>query len=61
MSLFMGVIFVFSGGVVTGLVISRKMRELQKARRRNSIRVKRILFRPIEIYDLGPDEWREVG
>ena len=61
MSLFMGVSFVFLTGVVSGLEISRKMRELQKARRRNSIRTRKRLFRPVEIYDLRPDEGREVG
>lgn len=52
---------VFMVGMVTGLVVSLKMRDLKEARQRNSIRMKRLIFQPVEIYDLKPNEWKEVG
>ena len=48
-------------GMVTGLVLSLKLRDLQEAREKNSIRAKRLVFQPVDIYDLKPDEWKEVG
>ena len=48
-------------GTVAGLVLSLKLRDLQEARKKNSIRAKHRVFQPLEIYDLKPDEWREVG
>ena len=52
---------IFLAGMVTGLIVSLKLRDLQEARKRNSIRAKRLVFQPGEIYDLKPDEWKEVG
>ena len=61
MDLLMIIACVFLVGMVTGLIVSLKLRELQEARKRNSIRAKRLMFQPVEIYDLKPDEWKEVG
>ena len=61
MDLLMGIACVFLAGMVSGLVLSLKLRDLQEARKRNSIRAKRLVFQPVEIYDLKPDEWKEVG
>ena len=61
MDIFMILACVFMAGMVTGLVVSLKMRDLKEARQRNSIRMKRLIFQPVEIYDLSRDEWKEVG
>lgn len=61
MDLLMIIACVFLAGMVTGLIVSVKMRDLQEAREKNSIRAKRLVFQPVEIYDLKPDEWKEVG
>ena len=61
MDLLMGIACVFLAGMVSGLILSLKLRDLQEARKKNSIRAKRLVFQPVEIYDLGPDEWKEVG
>ena len=61
MDLLMIIACVFMVGMVTGLVLSLKLRDLQEAREKNSIRAKRLIFQPVEIYDLKPDEWKEVG
>lgn len=61
MDLLMIIACVFMAGMVSGLVLSLKLRDLQEARKRNSIRAKRLVFQPVEIYDLKPDEWKEVG
>ena len=60
MDLFMIIACVSMVGTVAGLVLSLKLRDLQEARKKNSIRAKRRVFQPLEIYDLKPDEWREV-
>ena len=60
MDLFMIIACVFIVGTAAGLVLSLKLRDLQEARKKNSIRAKRRVFQPLEIYDLKPDEWREV-
>ena len=52
---------IFLAGMVTGLIVSLKLRDLQEAREKNSIRAKKLVFQPVEIYDLKPDEWKEVG
>ena len=61
MDLLMGIACIFLAGMVSGLIVSLKLRDLQEARKKNSIRAKRLVFQPVEIYDLGPDEWKEVG
>ena len=61
MDLLMIIACVFMVGMVTGLIVSLKLRDLQEAREKNSIRAKRLVFQPVEIYDLKPDEWKEVG
>ena len=61
MDLLMIIACVFLVGMVTGLIVSLKLRDLQEVRKRNSIRAKRLVFQPVEIYDLKPDEWKEVG
>ena len=61
MDLLMIIACIFLAGMVTGLIVSLKLRDLQEARKKNSIRVKRLVFQPVEIYDLKPDEWKEVG
>ena len=61
MDLLMIIACVFMVGMVTGLVLSLKLRDLQEAREKNSIRAKRLVFQPVDIYDLKPDEWKEVG
>ena len=61
MDLLMIIACIFLAGMVTGLVLSLKLRDLQEAREKNSIRAKRLIFQPVEIYDLKPDEWKEVG
>ena len=61
MDLLMIIACVFLAGMVTGLIVSVKMRDLQEAREKNSIRAKRLVFQPVDIYDLKPDEWKEVG
>ena len=61
MDLLMIIAGVFMVGMVTGLVLSLKLRDLQEAREKNSIRAKRLVFQPVDIYDLKPDEWKEVG
>lgn len=61
MDLLMIIACIFLAGMVTGLVLSLKLRDLQEARKKNSIRAKRLVFQPVEIYDLKPDEWKEVG
>ena len=61
MDLLMIIACVFMAGMVSGLVLSLKLRDLQEARKRNSIRAKRLVFQPVEIYDLKPDEWKEVS
>lgn len=61
MDLLMIIACVFLTGMVMGLIVSLKLRDLQEARKRNSIRAKRLVFQPVEIYDLKPDEWKEVG
>ena len=61
MDLLMIIACVFMVGMVTGLALSLKLRDLQEARKKNSIRAKRLIFQPVEIYDLKPDEWKEVG
>ena len=61
MDLLMIIACVFLAGMVTGLIVSLKLRDLQEARKRNSIRAKQLVFQPVEIYDLKPDEWKEVG
>lgn len=61
MDLLMIIACIFLAGMVTGLIVSLKLRDLQEAREKNSIRAKRLVFQPVEIYDLKPDEWKEVG
>ena len=61
MDLLMIIACVFMVGMVSGLILSLKLRDLQEARKKNSIRAKRLVFQPVEIYDLKPDEWKEVG
>lgn len=61
MDLLMIIACVFIVGMVTGLILSLKLRDLQEAREKNSIRAKRLIFQSVEIYDLKPDEWKEVG
>ena len=61
MDLLMGIACIFLAGMVTGLIVSLKLRDLQEAREKNSIRAKKLVFQPVEIYDLKPDEWKEVG
>ncbi|MCU6725745.1 Uncharacterised protein [uncultured Clostridium sp.] len=61
MDLLMIIACVFMAGMVSGLIVSLKLRDLQEAREKNSIRAKRLVFQPMEIYDLKPDEWKEVG
>lgn len=61
MDLFMIIACIFMAGMVSGLTLSLKLRSLQEARKRNSIRAKRLVFQQVEIYDLKPDEWKEVG
>ena len=61
MDLLMGIACVFLAGMVSGLILSLKLRDLQEARKKNSIRAKRLVFQPVEIYDLGPDEWKAVS
>lgn len=61
MDLLMIIACVFMAGMVSGLVLSLKLRDLQEARKKNNIRAKRLVFQPVEIYDLKPDEWKEVG
>ena len=61
MDLLMIIACVFMAGTVSGLIVSLKLRDLQEAREKNSIRAKRLVFQPMEIYDLKPDEWKEVG
>ena len=61
MDLLMGIACIFLAGMVSGLMVSLKLRDLQEARKKNSIRAKRLVFQPVEIYDLKPDEWKEVG
>ena len=61
MDLLMIIACVFMVGMVTGLIVSLKLRDLQEAREKNSIRAKRLVFQPVEIYDLKPNEWKEVG
>ncbi len=61
MDLLMIIACVFMAGMVSGLIVSLKLRDLQEAREKNSIRAKRLVFQPVEIYDLKPDEWKEVG
>ena len=61
MDLLMIIACIFLAGMVTGLIVSLKLRDLQKAREKNSIRAKKLVFQPVEIYDLKPDEWKEVG
>lgn len=55
MDLLMIIACVFMAGMVSGLIVSLKLRDLQEARKRNSIRAKRLVFQPVEIYDLKPD------
>ena len=61
MDLLMIIACVFMVGMVTGLIVSLKLRDLQEAREKNSIRAKKLVFQPVEIYDLKPNEWKEVG
>ena len=61
MDLLMMIACVFMAGMGAGLIVSLKLRDLQEARKRNSIKAKRLVFQSVEIYDLGPDEWKEVG
>ena len=61
MDLLMIIACVFMAGMVAGLIVSLKLLDLQEAREKNSIRAKRLVFQPMEIYDLKPDEWKEVG
>lgn len=61
MDLLMIIACIFLAGMVTGLIVSMKLRDLQEAREKNSIRAKRLIFQPVEIYDLKPDEWKEAG
>lgn len=61
MDLLMIIACIFLAGMVTGLIVSLKLRDLQEAREKNSIRAKKLVFQPVEIYDLKPDEWKEVG
>ncbi len=61
MDLLMIIACVLMAGLVSSLVLSLKLRDLQEARKRNSIRAKKRIFQPVEIYDLKPDEWKEVG
>lgn len=61
MDLLMIIACIFMAGMVTGLIVSLKLRDLQETRKRNSIRAKRLVFQPVEIYDLKPNEWKEVG
>lgn len=61
MDLLMIIACVFMAGMVSGLIVSLKLRDLQEERKRNSIRAKKRIFQPVEIYDLKPDEWKEVG
>ena len=61
MDLLMIIAGVFMAGMVSGLIVSLKLRDLQEAREKNSIRAKRLVFQPVEIYDLKPDDWKEVG
>lgn len=61
MDLLMIIACVFMVGMITGLIVSLKLRDLQEAREKNSIRAKKLVFQPVEIYDLKPDEWKEVG
>lgn len=61
MDLLMIIACVFMAGMVSGLIVSLKLRDLQEAREKNSIRAKKLVFQPVEIYDLKPDEWKEVG
>ncbi len=60
MDLLMIIACIFMAGMVTGLIVSLKLRDLQETRKRNSIKAKRLVFQSVEIYDLGPNEWREV-
>ena len=61
MDLLMIIACIFLAGMVTGLIVSLKLRDLQEAREKNSIRATKRVFQPVEIYDLTPDEWKEVG
>ena len=61
MDLLMIIACIFLAGMVTGLIVRLMLRDLQEAREKNSIRAKRLVFQPVEIYDLKPDEWKEVG
>ena len=61
MDLLMIIACVLMAGLVSSLVLSLKLRDLQEAREKNSIRAKRLVFQPVDIYDLKPDEWKEVG
>lgn len=61
MDLLMIIAGIFMTGMATGMIVSLKLRDLQAARKRNSIRAKRLVFQSVEIYDLKPDEWKEVG
>lgn len=61
MDLLMIIACVFMAGMVSGLIVSLKLRDLREAREKNSIRAKKLVFQPVEIYDLKPDEWKEVG
>ena len=61
MDLLMIIACVLMAGLVSSLVLSLKLRDLQEAREKNSIRAKKLVFQPVEIYDLKPDEWKEVG
>ena len=61
MDLLMIIACVFMAGMVSSLIVSLKLRDLREAREKNSIRAKKLVFQPVEIYDLKPDEWKEVG
>lgn len=61
MDLLMIIACVFMAGMVSGLIVSLKLRDLRETREKNSIRAKKLVFQPVEIYDLKPDEWKEVG
>lgn len=61
MDLLMIIACIFMAGMVTGLIVSLKLRDLQETRKRNSIKAKRLVFQSVEIYDLKPNEWKEVG
>lgn len=47
-------------GIVSGLYLSLKLRKVRELREQNSIKALRYAYMPMEIYDLGPDEWEEV-